>query len=205
MAARLAKTLTGDVHIQCILTAVSGWRLSALADVTATLLGALPLQLALQVDLLRHVDAPGRRSARWALKTLREEKRIIWHGSVADEGRPFLWKARLGALCQSMQLCRPGFHDRATFWSLGRPPSLGEAYECEIRLLRAEHLQALEQAAEKHQELLFKNLRSSIKRSVPGVNSASYPSSSEAVLAGMRNSLLNPASGEEGEAAGSRS
>ena len=110
----------------------------------------------------------------------------------------FLWRARLGFLCCPTKLCRPVYHGRATFWSLGRPPSIAEAYECEIRILHEEHRRTLESTAFESKNELFSRLRESIEGSVPGVNTASYPSSSKAVLAGMKSCMMN-SSGAHGE------
>ena len=67
VAARLAKTLLSDDSVKSILSAADAGPCLMVKDVTATLLGVLPLQLALQDSLWPLADKPGQMAALWAL------------------------------------------------------------------------------------------------------------------------------------------
>ena len=116
VATRLARTLLSDDSVKYILSAAEARPNRMPKDVSATLLGVLPLQLVLQDSFCRHVDALGWQSVRWVLSGLQEDTRfVVWHCKCADEIRPFVWwRSRLGFLCCYTKLCRPNYHDRMT-------------------------------------------------------------------------------------------
>ena len=67
VATRLAKTLLSDDSVKSILSAADAGPCRMPKDVSATLLGVLPLQLALQDSLWPLADKPGQMAALWAL------------------------------------------------------------------------------------------------------------------------------------------